>query len=142
MAIQFKLIRIDVPQFAILKDESFQPSLQVNLEVGFAVNARDHMIKNTVKVLYTLDALPVSQIVVDCYFEVSETSWQEFIGENGIITIPLGFLQHMSTITVGTTRGELHARFEGTNLSRVVFPLINLTEIIKEDLVLNPKGKE
>ena len=51
--------------------------------------------------------------------------------------IPVGFLRYMATISVGTARGIIHARTEGTALCELVLPPVNLTNIINEDLVLN-----
>lgn len=50
--------------------------------------------------------------------------------------VPVDFLRYMGTIVVGTARGIIHAKTEGTVLNSVVLPPINLVEIIKEDLVV------
>ena len=41
-------------------------------------------------------------------------------------------------MTIGTTRGILHAKTEGTCFNKYVLPTINVTEIIKEKPGLNP----
>ena len=42
----------------------------------------------------------------------------------------------MATIVVGTVRGIIHAKTEGTVLNAIVLPPINLTEIIKDDILI------
>ena len=42
----------------------------------------------------------------------------------------------MGSISVGTLRGIIHTKTEGTVLNTIVLPPINLDEIINKDLVL------
>ena len=43
----------------------------------------------------------------------------------------------MATIATGTARGIIHAKSEGTVLSAIILPPINLIEAIKDDLPIN-----
>lgn len=53
--------------------------------------------------------------------------------ESKTLTVPKGFLCHLAMLTVGTSRGILHAKTEGTCFNKYVLPVINVTEIIKGD---------
>lgn len=53
------------------------------------------------------------------------------------LVIPKGFLRHLAMLTVGTSRGILHAKTEGTCFNKYVLPTINVTLIIKEDATFN-----
>jgi hypothetical protein len=44
-------------------------------------------------------------------------------------------------MVVGTSRGILHSRTEGTDLNHVVLPLTNVEEIIKEDVIIKLADK-
>jgi hypothetical protein len=38
---------------------------------------------------------------------------------------------------VGTSRGILHGRTEGTDINHVILPLINVEKILSEDVIIN-----
>ena len=44
---------------------------------------------------------------------------------------------HLAVIALGTTSVVLHAKIEGTMYNHDVLPAMNLTEVIKEDLLLS-----
>ena len=139
MALQFQLVKIDAPQFAILNDGEFTNPLQINFELNFAVDSSFTSIKTTLKAVYLTSSEPVMQLVVECYYAISKEGWQEMTQENNTIIVPVGFLQHLATITVGTTRGVLFARTVETNLNKFVLPLVNVTEMVKQDMVITPQ---
>ena len=139
MAIQFKLNRISIPQFAILKDEAFANPLRVDYKVNFSIDDRIKSIRNTFKISYFNGEELVMVMIIECYFDVTPESWKEMTHENGNIIIPAGFLQHLATVTLGAARGAQFAKTEATNLNNYTIPLMNLTEVIKNDMVVTPK---
>lgn len=142
MALQFQLVKIDAPQFAIINDNEFTSPLKINFEINFAVDNNISSIKNTLKVVFLNSNEAVMQIVVECYFAVSKESWQEMTKPDNSIIVPVGFLQHLATITMGTTRGILYARTVDTNLNNYILPLINVTEMVKDDLKISPQPSQ
>ncbi len=56
-----------------------------------------------------------------------------FKSDINTLIVPKGLLCHLAMLTVGTSRGILHAKTEGTCFNKYVLPTINVTEIIKED---------
>lgn len=141
MALQFQLVKIDAPQFAIINDGEFSNPLQINFELNFAVDSSFTSIKNALKIVFLNSSEPVMQLVVECYFAISQDSWQEMTQQDNTIIVPVGFLQHLATITVGTARGVLFARTVETNLNKYVLPLVNVTEMVKNDMVINPQSE-
>lgn len=139
MAIQFKLNRISIPQFAILKDEAFANPLRVNYEVNFSIDDQIKSIRNTFKISYFNGEEPVMVMIIECYFDITPESWKEMTQENGNIVIPASFLQHLATVTLGAARGAQFAKTEATNLNSYIIPLMNLTEVVKNDMVVTPK---
>ena len=57
--------------------------------------------------------------------------------ESNLLKVPKGFLSHLAVLTIGTTRGILHAKTEGNCFNKYVLPAINVTEIIKEDAIFS-----
>lgn len=134
MPIQFQLLRIDVPQFAILATKPVNGPFRVNFDINFATS-KNHVIKCTLKIVYLKEADIVSQLVVDTIFAIAEESWNEMKNDDKTI-IPVGFLQHLAVISLGTSRGIQYAKTELAGLNNDLIPLINLTEIIKSDLIV------
>ena len=134
MPIQFKFLKIDVPQFAILVEEAISGPFEISSEVKFALGGKN-IIKCTLKIVYLRETHPITQLVVDTFFSVEETSWKE-LGKEGKTVVPAGFLQHLAALTWSTARGIQYAKTTEIGLSNYIIPLTNLTEIIKEDLVI------
>ena len=141
MAIQFRLNRIRIPQFAILKDEVFTNPLRVDYEVNFSIDDQIKSIRNSFKISYFNGEDPVMVMIVECYFDVAPENWKEMTQENGNIVIPAGFLQHLATVTLGVARGAQFAKTEATNLNNYTIPLMNLTEVVKSDMIVTPGAK-
>ncbi len=134
MPIQFQLLRIEVPQFAILANKPVNGPFRVNFDINFATS-KERVIKCTFKIVYLKEAELVTQLVVDTIFSIAEESWEE-MKKDGKIVIPTGFLQHLAVISLGTARGIQYAKTEAAGLNNDLIPLINLTEIITSDLVV------
>ena len=134
MPIQFKFIKIEVPQFAILVEEVVNGPFRIGFEVSFALGG-ENIIKCSLKIVYLKETQPVTQLVVDTFFEVESSSWKELESE-GKIVVPAGFLQHIAALTLSTARGIQYAKTVEMGINNYIIPLTNLTEIIKEDLVI------
>ncbi|HAR38546.1 MAG TPA: hypothetical protein DCS09_08275 [Porphyromonadaceae bacterium] len=72
------------------------------------------------------------------YFQIKSESWKSmYDAETNALTLEKGFARHISVITVGTSRGILHCRTEGTDMNHLILPLINIEKILSEDIVIN-----
>lgn len=134
MAIQFKFLKIDVPQFAILVEDAVNGPFGINSEVKFALGGKS-IIKCHLKIVYLKESQPVTQLVVETYFAVEENSWKE-LEKDGKTIIPAGFLQHLAALTLSTARGIQYAKTTEMGINNFIIPLTNLTEIIKDDMVI------
>jgi hypothetical protein len=71
-----------------------------------------------------------------CHFRIKFHDWENFLSEDKTeLIIPKGLLVHLATITVGITRGILHAKTENSNFNQYHLPIINVGEMIKKDSV-------
>lgn len=134
MSIQFKLLKIDVPQFAILAEDGVSGPFGINFEVNFAIGGKN-IIRCSLKVIYLKETTPITQLVVDTFFGIEESSWKE-MEKDGNIIVPAGFLQHLAALTLSTARGIQFAKTIEIGINNDFIPLTNLTEIIKEDLAI------
>lgn len=132
--LEFELIGIQTQQFACFENNlpSKKKAISLNTNLEFGVN-QEHKIL-TVAVTFTFENAKkvFIKIEVRCDFIVSETTWKSFNQEHELI-FPKGFVRHLSMLSVGTARGVLHAKTEGTAFNDFILPTINLEELVEED---------
>ena len=137
--ISFVLKQIRTEQFAIVDEAiTLNPTVNVNTSINFRAEKKDRVIGVMAHFRFEQDKAPIMIISVSCHFQVSEDSWNTFITpESSATVIPKALMTHFAMLTVGTARGVLHAKTEGTRFNHVLLPAINLTELIKEDVTFN-----
>ena len=133
--INFRMTRIHVNQFAILCDSIGDRDNNIDLECGLGFHASEQCVSVSVKVMYT-STEPLMVIETICQFSIDEDSWNELVQTNGEVLLPKEFLAHLAKHTVGTVRGVLHCKTEGTQLNFLILPPINVLEMIQNDLLL------
>ena len=137
--IGFVLMSIKTEQFAII-EENYASKKETGLstEIQFKIDQ-----KNTqIGVFLTLEFFQMKKVFikiqVSCHFKINEESWTCFANENeSKVIIPKEFLAHLAMITVGTTRGILFSKTEGTPFSIYIVPTINVAEMVKEDAIFD-----
>ena len=134
MTIPYKIARLETRQFAIFP-ESFNnsESVGVNSSYEFSISADMTAIRCRSNFRYVQDVKVLLVLELNAYFAIAPEGIAE-IKEKG--SVPVDFLRYMGTIVVGTARGIIHTKTEGTVLNSVVLPPINLVEIIKGDIVV------
>jgi hypothetical protein len=137
LALQFRIAEIDTLQFAIL-EENYDESEEVGLgtSLNFGLDEENQVIGVDVKFQFMQDEKAFLLITVQCGFVIEKKAFESFVGEKKI-TIPEGFASHLAVITVGTARGALHEKTNNTPFNDFIIPTINLTALIKEDVVLD-----
>ena len=139
--IGFGLAQITTEQFAIIEDNLVEPS-EINININFRFAADDEKKLVAVFSTFTFESNKKQFIIVEagCHFSITPDSWENMMNtETNELTVPKGFMQHMAVITVGTTRGILHAKTENTCFNKYHLPTINVANIIKEDNVFKFK---
>jgi hypothetical protein len=133
--IGFKLLSLKTEQFATF-EENYQERIN---EAGLLVNANWVLnIDNKQIGVFTTFSFDHEKkvflkIQVSCHFEVTPQSWDEYCEEKKI-TFPKGFIQHITTLAIGSTRGVLHAKTEGTVFNKYLIPTIDVTKMVKKDV--------
>jgi hypothetical protein len=136
--IGFALSNISTEQFAIINEEyDSSEKIQLNTNIRFGADDKIHIISCFVEILFESARRQLLKIEVGCHFHIEDESWIElFETEKRLIRLPKGFLIHLAFLTVGTVRGILHSKTEGTDFNKYVLPIIDVAEIIKDDAVL------
>lgn len=135
MEINFKLLQIKTEQFATFKENlPIEGELNFGTELEFKLNPADKHIGAFA--LFTLEQNQkvILKLEVSSHFAIESASWEKCEEDSGV-TLPKNFLAHIAMITVGTARGVLHTKTEGTPFNRFVIPLVNVANLITEDAV-------
>lgn len=133
----FALIKINTEQFATVEKEiDAEAELQIQLTAGvsFGIDRENQQLACFLKVQYEFDNTPIIILKMNCEFAISPDSWKEFLEvKKDKIIFPVGFLQHLAVITVGTARGVLHTKTEDSDYNRFSLPTLNVTELVTKD---------
>jgi len=134
--IHFALAKINTDQFAII-DSAFKKAEDVKLKIGlqFGANRESKIISVKISIEFEHQANPFLIVEASCFFNIESNDWNSFIMDKEIV-VPQSVITQFAVLTVGTLRGILHAKTEGTNYNGFVIPTINLTELITGDIRL------
>ena len=135
--IGFVLKRVSTEQFAIIEDAFTKDGkIRVGTNIRFGSDEKTRMIAVFSSFTFECNKKPFLLIETGCHFEISDESWAQMLSlESNTLTVPAGFIRHLAMLTVGTTRGVLHAKTEDTPFNQFVLPTINVSEIIQQDSI-------
>ena len=136
-SISFGIIAIKTEQFAVLEEKfSSKKEININTKLEFKISTDNYQFG----IFSTFDFIQgnkqLIKLQVSCHFSIAEENWKSFLNENQII-FPAGFVKHLAVISIGTARGILHSKTEGTSYNTFVLPTINVDQIIENDVVFN-----
>lgn len=132
--VRFSLAKISTDQFAIIPS-SFKIGENVNLKTSlqFGSNKEIKLISVKASFQFEQQLIPFLIIEASCYFNIEPNDWNIFVQEAEIV-VPKSIITHLTVLTVGTVRGILHAKTEGTNFNGFIIPTINVTELVTGDI--------
>ena len=141
--VQFSLNSIKTVQFATVeRDFSQEKEAKVESGFDFLVNNEKESIIVLYKCTYLCVDKPFIKLEVACEFKVESKSFKEFlIDAKDQYIVPKAFIIHLAFLTVGTSRGILHTKLEGTKFGQFILPTIDLTKMVKSDIIFR-KTKE
>lgn len=132
--IQFSIVKVSTEQFAII-EEAWQEKARINLNTSFrfAIDRSARLVAAFCQFKFEQKGIPFLKVEVSNHFQIEPDSWKKFLRDDITTLIPKGFMIHLSMITVGTARGVLHTKTEGTRFNEYILPTINVIEMIKDD---------
>ena len=133
-SVRFSLVKISTDQFAIITN-SFKIGEAVNLKTGlqFGADKENKILSVKASFQFEQQAIPFLVIEASCFFKIEPNDWNTFAEEREIV-VPKGIITHFTVLTVGTVRGILHAKTEGTNFNGFVIPTIDVTKLVTSDI--------
>lgn len=132
--IRFRMVKITTTQFAIVGDMCGEID-EIGIELGFNVKYSMEMHRIGVSPLLTLKSENDDKLLIlelFCEFEVHPDDWQGMITDNRLI-INKDFLGNLISQSIGTLRGVLYCKTEGTSYSNFVLPSVSISELVNTD---------
>lgn len=137
--ISFGLRSITTEQFAIIESAFDKSNQNVELENGlrFGFNIEKRLVSVLISVSFSQDKSPFLLLEIGCYFEIIQEHWNKLYNADlGEIKLPLALASHLVVLSMGTLRGVLHAKVENTAFNMFLLPTINVTELVKQDVII------
>ena len=133
-SIPYRISRIETVQFALFPDNfNNGQEVRVNTNCGYNVRSDVQQVRNVINVNYLQEDKLLMVAELACYYDIAPEGVKSIKAEG---KIPVDFLRYMGSISVGTIRGLIHAKTEGSVLNPVVLPPVNLEEAIQNDMAL------
>lgn len=138
--IKFLIHKIETTQFAILTEETDEKNLSVGSGIAFGIDGENRLVRAMFK--YEFNSKETVALILEVYvdFQIEEKCFQQQVRLNDSLRIPKDFAMHLAMIAVGTARGILHEKTNGTKLNEFPMPPIDLTESIAEDIIFTPEN--
>ena len=135
--IGFQIIQIKTEEFAVLPElfDENNTEISLGLDFAFGLDKSERVIACSAEIKFLQSDRPFIKLKITNSYLIEEESWQR-LQEDGKFIIPKGFTTHLLVLTIGTLRGVLHAKTEGTDFNKFVLPTLNVADLINEDLVL------
>lgn len=137
--ISFGLRKITTEQFAIIESTFDKSKENVELSNGlrFGFNTENRVVTVLLSVNFSQDKGPFLILEIGCYFEIFKEHWDNIYNAAlGEIKLPMALASHLVVLSMGTLRGVLYAKLENTPFNMFLLPTINVTEMVKEDVVI------
>ncbi|HAH54212.1 MAG TPA: hypothetical protein DCM02_02715 [Flavobacterium sp.] len=133
--VSFRLLNIVTEQFATFEVENLPETNDLKSELQFSINPENRVVSCRMKFQFLHENQPIVTLTVVCNFDIEESSWNTNIVSDKKIILPKHFLEHLCVITVGTSRGILHAKTENTFFNRFIIPTLNVSTLVEKDIV-------
>jgi hypothetical protein len=137
--ISFGLRSLTTEQFAIIESAFDKSNENIELSNGLRFGCNPQ--KRSVFVLLSVNFLqqnnPFIILEIGCFFEIGLDDWDKlFNPDTTEIKLPVGFARHLVVLAMGALRGVLHAKLENTAFNMFLLPTINVTELVKQDVII------
>lgn len=134
----FKLVTIGTDEFSAFRlNERFESKkIDFSCNLLFMVDKEQRHLGIQLNAHFKFNDEPAMKLVSHVVFEFEQSAWGSMYTDKGLL-IKKRLAQHLAVIAVGTARGILHARTEGTPHARFILPLVNVQEMVVKDLLMD-----
>ena len=142
--IQFRLLDVKELQFVTLTNKWPDGELQINNQLQFNADVDKRIVHCMGHYEYKKNGITQLLLSVQSTFEFTRESWSAMYRLQGDEwVLPVGLVQHLADVTIGSTRGILAVRSEEKGLPRIVLPMMASAQFIKNNLTIKrtqPQG--
>ena len=136
-SIGFALAAIKTEQFALFEEKySSKKELNITTSLEFKINEEQKLIGVFATFTFEQSKKTFIKIQVSCHFNIEPNTWTSFLKDNNVV-FPKNFICHLTMLTIGTSRGILHAKTEGTEFNKFILPTINVNKLVDKDAEFN-----
>lgn len=133
IAPKFKLLGIKTEQFATFTEPTSN-DVQMKVQIKLGANFPDNKIGVFMRFDYKTNDIVCGVIEVSLHFEFEPQYWDSITNKTTeIIQVPKDVISSLINITIGTTRGILFAKTDGTPFSKLQIPVMNPVELATSD---------
>lgn len=133
--IQFRLMDIEQLQFVNLANQWPEGELQINNQLQFNCETDKRTVHCKTHFEYKKNDITQLLFSVQTTFEFAREGWSamyQLQGDQWIL--PAGLVQHMADLTINAARGILAMRSQEEGLPKLILPLINPGQILKNNI--------
>jgi hypothetical protein len=127
---------IKTEQFALV-EENYNPKANTGLSTSlqFKLDQTHKQIGVFATFKFIQNKKIFIKIEVSCHFKIEDETWNNFIEiDNSKVVFSRFSLAYFAMITIGTTRGILFSKTEGTIFSKFIIPIVDVIDEIEEDV--------
>ncbi len=137
--IGFFLSKITTEQFAIIESAfNADIAIEFNINSKYGINEKDKMIAAFIAPAFIQNKTPFLVLEIACHFKIAEDAWNKYLNkEKTRLNLPIGFIRHLTMLSLGTARGVLHSKTENTDFNKFILPTINVNEIVKKGIAFD-----
>jgi len=139
----FQLAKISTNEFAILEDAfKGKAEVKINTNSKFGVDFNERVIACILEFQYLEGESVFIVLKMTSFYRMNDTLWNQiYNSDKKELVISKDLQMHLAVLSIGTARGIIHAKTEGTKFNQLPLPTINVTELIKKDETLQNKAK-
>lgn len=127
--IRFRMCRINVNQFALLVDR-MPEQMGMNLEIEYLIEEEHKMVACRISETFKDGEEKIMILKITCEYAIHPEDW-DAMSENGKIILTQEAMEIFAAQAVGTSRGVLFCKTEGTCMNGICLPPVNVREIIQ-----------
>lgn len=134
--VNFSIAKVNTEQFAVI-EKSFDEKQTIHLstDLRYAIDRSQRIVMVYTLFKFEQKNAPFLLVEVSCQFLIASESWKSFVKDKVTTEIPKGFIIHLGMITVGTARGVLHTKTEGSKFNDFVIPTIDVMKLVTKNAV-------
>lgn len=137
--IRFALVEIRTEQFTTFNEKVEEGNeIELQTSLGFKVNEENKQVGVYIKIEFIQNEKSLIIIETSNHFIIHPEAWEQFCSvKNTKLIIPENFAIHLVGLSLGTTRGVLHAKTENTSFNKYFIPTIAVKNLMNKDVELS-----